>query len=144
MDAGGYFEEALWTRTFEPDAPNYTPRISGKLIPFQGKDGPGVSIKMSILKSMEGDPSCCCRYFYEYEHLPAGEGRFIHTYQGDGNPLPSFEGEPRRVAIDATDAQSWAETLWASLNEENKVSLYVQLIDLESGGRDTCIINKHN
>lgn len=143
VDAGGYFEEALYTRTFEPDGPNFTPRISAKVIPYQGKQGPGLEIKLSILKSLDGDPDCCCRQFFAYDHVPAGTGFFIHTYQGDGDPLPSFQGEPRRVRIDAKDAQSWAEEIWASLNGDNKVSLYVQLTDPASGQRDIAIINKH-
>lgn len=134
---GHCYRHALNTRTFEPDGPNWTPRISGVLKP----DG---SYNLSILKSQDGDPTCCCRYFFEYETPVPGTGHLIHTYQSDGNPLPSFEGEPRRVSISAQDARSWAEELWTSLNSENKVSLYVQLIDLANGHRDTVIINKHN
>ena len=136
MKEGKTFEEALCTRTFEPDAPNYTPRISGVVKP----DG---SYNLSILKSMDGDPSCCCRYFYEYDHPQAGVGHFIHTYMGDGSPLPSFEGEPERIAIEANDAQSFADLLWANLNEDNKVSLFVRCIDLENGSTDTVIVNKN-
>ena len=110
--AGRTFAEALHTREFEPDAPNYTPRISGLLSP----DG---SFKLSILKSADGDPACCCRYFYTYDHPLAGEGRFIHTYMGDGNPLPSFEGEPERVILDAPDAEALADRMWAALNGDN-------------------------
>ena len=127
---------ALLTREFEPDGPNYTPRISGVVKP----DG---SYNLSILKSMDGDPSCCCRYFYEYDHPQAGVGHFIHTYMGDGSPLPSFEGEPERIAIEANDAQSFADLLWANLNEDNKVSLFVRCIDLENGSTDTVIVNKN-
>jgi len=135
---GHCYRHALNTRTFEPDAPNYTPRISGVMKP----DG---SYNLSILKSLDGDPSCCCRYFFEYNNPVPGVGHFIHTYQGDGNPLPSFHGEPRRVSIGSlSEAHELAEPLWDSLNEENKVSLYVQLIDLESGQRDSYIINKHS
>ena len=133
---GHCYRHALNTRTFEPDGPTWTPRISGVLKP----DG---SYNLSILKSQDGDPSCCCRYFFEYDAPIPGVGHLIHTYQGDGAPLPSFEGEPRRVDITASGAQSWAEELWASLNADNKVSLYVQLIDLVSGQRDAVIINKH-
>ncbi|MCI8909908.1 MAG: inosine monophosphate cyclohydrolase [Oscillibacter sp.] len=133
---GHCYRHALNTRTFEPDGPNWTPRISGVVKP----DG---SYNLSILKSLDGDSSCCCRYFFEYDAPAAGTGHFIHTYQENLDPLPSFQGEPRRVRIDAEDARSWAEALWASLNEENKVSLYVQLFDLESGARETAIINKH-
>ena len=133
---GRTFAEALYSREFEPDGPNYTPRISGLL----HRDG---SYAMSILKSDDGDPACCCRYFFGYDHPKAGEGRFLHTYQENLDPLPSFEGEPRKVAITAPDAQTWAQELWASLNEDNKVSLFVQYMDLATGERDTVIINKH-
>lgn len=133
---GHCYRHALNTRKFEPDGPNWTPRISGVVKP----DG---SYNLSILKSLDGDPSCCCRYFFEYDAPVAGIGHFIHTYQENLDPLPSFEGEPRRVAIAAADAQSWAKALWTALNEENKVSLYVQLFDLTSGKRDIAIINKH-
>lgn len=133
---GHCYRHALTQRKFEPDGPNWTPRISGVVKP----DG---SYNLSILKNMDGDPSCCCRYFFEYDAPVAGTGHFIHTYQENLDPLPSFQGEPRRVAIDASDAQSWAKALWAALNEDNKVSLYVQLFDLESGTRDVAIINKH-
>ena len=129
-------EQALRTRAFEPDGPNWTPRISGLLSP----DG---SFKLSILKSADGNPDCNLRYFYEYDAPLAGEGRFIHTYQENADPLPSFEGEPRRVAITAPSAQALADELWASLNEENKVSLYVCYRDLASGEMDTVIVNKH-
>ena len=133
---GHCYRHALNTRTFEPDGPNWTPRISAVLKP----DG---SYNLSILKSMDGDPACCCRYFYEYDAPIPGAGHLIHTYQSDGDPLPSFEGEPRHVAIDASDARSLADNLWTSLNDDNKVSLYVQFIDLERGQRDAVIINKH-
>ncbi len=133
---GHCYRHALNTRTFEPDGPNWTPRISG-VVKLDG------SYNLSILKSMDGDPACCCRYFFEYDSPIAGTGHFIHTYQENLDPLPSFQGEPRRVAIGAADARSWAEEIWAALNGENKVSLYVQLFDLESGARDITIINKH-
>ena len=136
MEQGKCYRHALLTREFEPDPPNYTPRISGVVKPDGGYN-------MSILKSLDGDPSCCCRYFYEYDKPAAGVGHFIHTYQENAEPLPSFEGEPRKVAVTAPDAKTWADELWASLNEDNKVSLFVQFIDLESGERDTVIINKH-
>ena len=134
---GHCYRHALNTRKFEPDGPNWTPRISGVLKP----DG---SYNLSILKSLDGDPACCCRYFFEYDHPLCGVGHLIHTYQDNSEPLPSFEGEPRRVTISAQSAQSWAEDIWAALNEENKVSLFVQLIDLATQERDTVIINKHN
>ena len=132
---GKSFGQALHTREFEPDGPNYTPRISGILNP----DG---SFKLSILKSADGDPSCCHRFFYTYDHPLAGEGRFIHTYMGDGNPLPSFEGEPERVVLDAASAEELAEQMWAALNSDNKVSLFVRYIDLASGEYTQVIKNK--
>ena len=132
---GKSFGQALHTREFEPDGPNYPPRISGILNP----DG---SFKLSILKSADGDPSCCHRFFYTYDHPLAGEGRFIHTYMGDGNPLPSFEGEPERVVLDAASAEELAEQMWAALNSDNKVSLFVRYIDLASGEYTQVIKNK--
>ena len=136
LRSGRTFAAALRTRTYEPDGPNYTPRISGVVKP----DG---SYGLSILKSLDGDPSCCCRYFYEYEAPRAGTGHLIHTYEGDGDPLPSFEGEPRRAAITAPDAQTLADELWPALNEDNKVSLFVRYIDLATGESETVILNKH-
>ena len=133
---GKSYIEALRTRCYEPDGPNYTPRISGVV----EKDG---AFCLSILKSADGDPSCNHRYFYEYDAPLSGEGRFIHTYQENLDPLPSFEGEPRRVAISAPDAQALAKEVWENLNEDNKVSLYVSYTDLSSGQADTMIINKH-
>ena len=135
--AGKSYIDALRTRCYEPDGPNYTPRISGVV-------KPDCTYNLSILKSLDGDPDCCCRYFFEYDHAAPGVGHFIHTYQEDVNPLPSFEGEPRRVAIPQLSAQEWAKKLWASLNEDNKVSLYVSMIDVRTGSRDSVIINKHN
>lgn len=134
---GETFEQSLRSREFEPDCPNYTPRISG----FVASDG---SYKLSILKSMDGDPACCCRYFYEYDKPQAGVAHFIHTYQGDGNPLPSFQGEPERIALEWADAKTFAEVLWNHLNEDNKVSLFVRTIELASGATDTVIINRHH
>ena len=134
--AGHCYRHALNTRTFEPDGPNYTPRISGVVKP----DG---SYDLSILKSLDGDPACACRYFYEYDAPKAGVGHFIHTYESDGSPLPSFEGEPRRVSVTAPDAETLAGDLWLALNEDNKVSLFVRYIDLETGEDETSIINKH-
>ena len=133
--AGKTFASSLHTREFEPDGPNYTPRISGLISP----DG---SFKLSILKSADGDPGCCLRYFYTYDRPLAGEGRFIHTYMGDGNPLPSFEGEPERVTLDAPSAEALAEQLWEALNEDNKVSLFVRYTDLESDEYAQVIKNK--
>lgn len=137
--AGKSFEEALAAREFEPDAPNYTPRISGVMKVENG----AFSYKMSILKSADGDPSCCCRYTFSYDNPLAGEGRFIHTYQEDGNPLPSFEGEPTRISVGCEDIDSFAGRLWESLNEENKVSLFVRYIEIETGNYASRIINKH-
>ena len=134
--AGHCYRHALNTRTFEPDGPNYTPRISGVVKPNGSYD-------LSILKSLDGDPACACRYFFEYEAPRAGVGHFIHTYERDGSPLPSFEGESRRVAITAPDAETLAGDLWLALNEDNRVSLFVRYIDLETGDDETSIINKH-
>ncbi len=133
---GKAFAQALRVRCYEPDPPNYTPRISGLL----HKDG---SFALSILKSADGNPDCNNRYFYGYDNPPAGEGRFIHTYQANENPLPSFEGEPRRVGISAPDAETLAQEMWANLNEENKVSLFVRYVNLKSGETKDVIINKH-
>ncbi len=134
--AGKTFEAALRTREFEPDAPNYTPRISGLVAP----DG---SYKLSILKSLDGDPSCCTRHFFEYEHPVAGTGHFLHTYRTDGDPLPSFDGEPECVSITAPTAAAFAETLWSSLNADNKISLFVRYLDCETGEAETVIRNKN-
>ena len=133
---GKTFAQALHTREFEPDAPNYTPRISGLLSP----DG---SFQLSILKSADGDPGCCCRYFYHYDRPLPGEGRFIHTYMGDGDPLPSFQGEPERVILDAPGAEELADRMWAALNGENKVSLFVRYAALADGTCQDVIHNKH-
>ena len=132
---GKSFGQSLHTREFEPDGPNYTPRISGIIAP----DG---SFKLSILKSADGDPSCCHRFFYTYDKPLAGEARFIHTYMGDGNPLPSFEGEPKRVALDAPDAETLADQIWNALNPDNKVSLFVRYINLADGSCQQVIKNK--
>ncbi len=136
LRAGESFAAALRTREFEPDGPNWTPRISGVITPDGG-------CKLSILKSMDGDPACCCRYFYEYDRPVPGTGHFIHTYRCDGNPIPSFAGEPERVAVEAESARELAELLWENLNGDNKVSLYVSFIDLASGQADSVIINKN-
>ncbi|MDD7389756.1 MAG: IMP cyclohydrolase [Lachnospiraceae bacterium] len=138
MDKQMTFEQALRTREFEPDAPNYTPRISGIMHIEDGK----YSYAMSILKSNNGDPSSCNRYTFAYNDCPAGEGRFIHTYKGDGNPLPSFEGEPKVVAI-PDDMDAFTETIWNSLNEDNKVSLFVRYIDIATGKFTSRIVNKN-
>lgn len=138
MDKGQTFERALATRAFEPDAPNYTPRISGLMHIEEGK----YDYALSILKSNNGDPECCNRYTFTYDHAKAGEGRFIHTYKCNEDPLPSFEGEPKQVAI-ADDIDGFTKLLWSSLNEENKVSLFVRYIEIETGKYETRIINKN-
>ena len=138
MDKQQTFEQSLRTREFEPDAPNYTPRISGILHIENGK----YNYAMSILKSNNGDPSSCSRYTFAYENPAAGEAHFIHTYMGDGNPLPSFEGEPTLVEI-PDDIDAFTELLWSSLNEDNKVSLFVRYIDIETGKYESRIINKN-
>ena len=133
---GKTMSESLKSREFEPDQPNYTPRISGVI----HEDG---SYEMSILKSLYGDPSCCCRYTFDYDKPKAGLAHFIHTYVGDGSPLPSFVGEPEDVSIDSPDPQSLAQLLWKSLNEDNKVSLYVCYTELSTGKRSVVICNKN-
>ena len=132
------FEQSLRSREFEPDGPNFTPRISGLL---HVEDG-AFDYSMSILKSNDGDPSCCNRYTFTYDKPIAGQGHFIHTYMHDGNPLPSFCGEPKKVEI-PDDIESLASMLWESLNEENKVSLFVRYIDIATGAYKTKIINKN-
>ena len=138
MDKQLTFEQSLRTREFEPDAPNYTPRISGIMHIENGE----YNYAMSILKSNNGDPSSCLRYTFSYNNAKAGEGRFIHTYMGDGNPLPSFVGEPELVAIEG-DIDTFTNMVWENLNEENKVSLFVRFIDIETGAYETRIINKN-
>ena len=138
MDKQMTFEQALRTREFEPDAPNYTPRISGIMHIENGS----YNYAMSILKSNNGNPDSCNRYTFAYENPAAGEGHFIHTYMGDGNPLPSFEGEPKLVAI-PDDMDTFADLLWENLNEDNKVSLFVRYIDIATGKYTSKIINKN-
>ena len=138
MDKQQTFEQALRTREFEPDAPNYTPRISGILHLGDGN----FNYAMSILKSNQGNPDSCNRYTFSYTNPASGEGRFIHTYMGDGNPLPSFEGEPELVEI-PDDMEAFTELVWNSLNEENKVSLFVRYIDIETGEAQSKIVNKN-
>ena len=138
MAAGQTFEQSLRCREFEPDGPNYTPRISGIL---HVEDG-SYHFLMSILKSNNGNPECCDRYTYSYDKPVAGEGRFIHTYMCDGNPLPSFEGEPKLVEM-YDDMDEFTDMLWNSLNEDNKVSLFVRYIDIETGDVRTKIVNKN-
>ena len=138
MDRQLTFEQSLRCREFEPDAPNYTPRISGIMHVENGK----YNYALSILKSNHGDPSSCSRFTYAYENPKAGEGRFIHTYMHDGNPLPSFEGEPKLVGI-GNDIEAFTGMIWKSLNAENKVSLFVRYIDIMSGSYETRIVNKN-
>ncbi|MBO5291785.1 MAG: IMP cyclohydrolase [Lachnospiraceae bacterium] len=138
MDQELTFEQSLRSREFEPDGPNYTPRISGVMHVEGGK----YDYAMSILKSNNGNPDACNRYTFSYENPIAGEGHFIHTYMHDGNPLPSFEGEPKLVSI-PDDIDAFTELVWNSLNEENKVSLFVRFIDIENGTYETRIVNKN-
>lgn len=138
LEKGLTFEQSLRSREYEPDGPNYTPRISGLLHLEAGR----FSFAMSILKSNGGDPSCCCRYTFTYDNPGPGEGRFLHTYMHDGSPLPSFQGEPRTVSIEG-DIDAFGGMLWDSLNEENKVSLFVRYIDIATGKYDTRIYNKN-
>lgn len=138
MKAGLTFEQSLRSREFEPDGPNYTPRISGVMHVENGK----YDYSMSILKSNDGNPDSCNRYTYSYENPTAGQGRFIHTYMHDGNPLPSFEGEPKVVEITG-DIEEFTGQVWESLNEDNKVSLFVRFIDIETGAYETRIVNKN-
>ncbi|MBO4863612.1 MAG: IMP cyclohydrolase [Eubacterium sp.] len=141
MAEGKTFEESLRTREFEPDGPNYTPRISGILhIPA---DTNNYSYEMSILKSNNGDPTACNRYTFSYDVPLKGEAHFLHTYMGDGNPLPSFEGEPTPVEIETNDLDEFTETIWNALDEENKVSLFTRFIDVESGEVESRIVNKN-
>lgn len=138
MDKGLTFEQSLRSREFEPDAPNYTPRISGVMHVEDGQ----YDYSMSILKSNNGDPSCCNRYTFSYDKPVAGEGHFIHTYMHDGNPLPSFSGEPKLVDI-PNDMDAFTDMVWNSLNEDNKVSLFVRFIDIATGEYKTKIVNKN-
>ena len=138
MDKQLTFEQSLRSREFEPDGPNYTPRISGVMHVENGR----YNYAMSILKSNNGDPSSCNRYTFAYENAKAGEGHFIHTYMHDGNPLPSFEGEPKVVAISG-EIDEFAKIVWENLNPDNKVSLFVRYIDIETGAYESRIINKN-
>ena len=133
------FEQALRTREFEPDSPNYTPRISSVMKVSDGD----YNYAISILKSADGDPSSCQRYSFAYSNPINGIGHFIHTYKCDGNPLPSFEGEPKLVQI-PDHMDEFADMLWESLNEDNKVSLFVRYIDIETGKYESKIINKNH
>ena len=138
MDRQLTFEQSLRSREFEPDGPNYTPRISGVMHIENGK----YNYAMSILKSNNGNPDSCNRYTFAYQNPVAGEAHFIHTYMGDGNPLPSFEGEPKLVGLEG-DIDTFTSLVWENLNEENKVSLFVRYIDIETGKYETRIVNKN-
>lgn len=138
MDKQQTFEQALRTREFEPDAPNYTPRISGIMHVENGS----YNYAMSILKTDHADPDTCNRYTFAYSNPRKGEGHFIHTYKENVSPLPSFEGEPKRVKIEGT-IDAFTQMIWESLNEENKVSLFTRFIDLETGKTQTRIVNKN-
>ena len=137
IQQGGSFESGLRTRTFEDDGPNWTPRISGIVKAHRG------AYKLSILKSADGNGDSVQRYFFEYGQPVAGEGHFISTYKCNGSPIPSFEGEPLRVAM-PDSVTAFAQMLWASLNEDNKVSLFVRCIDLESGRAGDILYNKYS
>lgn len=138
LKEGKTFEESLRCRKYEHDAPNYTPRISSLLDIEGGK----LNYSLSILKSDSGNPDCVIRQTFDYENPLAGEGRYIHTYQGDGNPLPSFEGEPVKVELEG-DINQLTDKIWNALNEDNKVSLFVRFIEIATGKYETKIINKN-
>ena len=139
MDRQMTFEQALRTREFEDDKPNFTPRISGII----HRDDGEMNFAMSILKSAEGDDSSCERFTYAYSNPIPGRAKFIHTYNGDENPLPSFEGEPKTLELPDTDIDSLTSLIWSNLNEDNKVSLFVRYIDIASGESETRIVNKN-
>lgn len=142
LDRQMTFEQSLRTREFEPDAPNYTPRISGVLHVEAGC----YNFAMSILKSDDGDPSSCLRQTFAYENPAAGQGRFISTYQGDGDPLPSFAGEPVKLSFEeafTAEIDTFGKRIWDALNEDNKVSLFVRFIDIETGEVQSRILNKN-
>ncbi len=139
MDNQMTFEQALRTREFEDDAPNFTPRISGIIHHENGE----MNYAMSILKSAEGDGSSCQRYTYAYSNPLNGRAKFIHTYKCDGNPLPSFEGEPKTLELPDVDIDTMTDIIWKNLNEDNKVSLFVRYIDLANGETETRIVNKN-
>lgn len=138
LSEGRSFADALRAREFEPDAPNYTPRITAAV---SRRDGVAF-LRLSILKARDGDPDGCERYFWEYENPAAGEGRFIHTYERDGDPLPSFEGEPRRVAVSG-GCDEFADEVWSALDADNRISLFVRYINLITGDTRDKIINKY-
>ena len=139
MSEGKSFADALATREFEDDKPNFTPRISGIIY----REGGKMRYDMSILKSAEGDDSSCERFTYTYSDPQAGKAKFIHTYNADGNPLPSFEGEPKTLVLPDVSIDELTDLIWTNLNEDNKVSLFVRYIDVESGETETRIVNKN-
>ena len=138
LSSGKSFADALRTRTFEPDSPNFTPRISG-IVKVKGG---AMKYKLSILKSDGGNADSVERFFFEYDQPVAGEGRFIHTYRCDGSPIPSFAGEPEHVRL-MGDIDTFTRMVWNSLNEDNKVSLFVRYIDLATGKTQDRIVNKY-
>ncbi|MCH5192367.1 MAG: IMP cyclohydrolase [Oscillospiraceae bacterium] len=140
MDKQMTFEQSLRTREFEDDAPNYTPRISGII----HRDDNDMHFAMSILKSADGDGSSCQRYTFAYNNPICGKAKFIHTYAGAGDPLPSFEGEPKNLELPDVSIDELTKLIWENLNEENKVSLFVRYIDLDTGKYESRIINKNN
>ena len=140
MDKQMTFEQALRCREFEDDKPNFTPRISGII----RREGDGMNFAMSILKSAEGDDSSCERFTYAYSNPKAGFAKFIHTYNGDGNPLPSFEGEPKTLVLPDMNIDDLTSLIWTNLNEDNKVSLFVRYIDVETGATQTRIVHKNS
>lgn len=135
--AGRTFADALRTREFEPDGPNFTPRVS-----MMANTKEGFSFKMSILKAADASGKHCLRCFYEYEDMPAGEGRFLHTYRCDGNPIPSFEGEPEIVGLKG-GLDEMTDGIWNSLNADNRVSLWTETVDLATGERQSRIVNRN-
>ncbi len=134
---GKSFVDALRTRTFEPDAPNYTPRVS-----LMAQTGEGFTFSMGICKAADASGERCLRCFYEYEDMPAGEGRFLHTYRCDGSPIPSFEGEPEIVSLEG-NIDEMTEKLWSALDRDNRVSLWTETVDLATGARESRIINRN-
>lgn len=139
MDRQLTFEQCLRSREFEPDAPNYTPRISGII----RIDKAGQHYALSILKSNDGAPDSCLRFAFAYDKAIAGQGHFIHTYLRDSNPLPSFEGEPKQIAVEYNNINAFAQKIWESLNEENKISLFVRYINIATQEYKDVIINKN-
>ena len=137
LDSGIEFDRALLSREFEPDAPNLTPRISGMLTFADGD----FTYRMSILKSVDAEGTGCARYTFDYP-AKAGLGHFLHTYVCDGSPIPTFQGEPERVAI-PDDIDAFTEKLWGALDADNKISLYVRYIDLSTGGEENRLVNKN-